>query len=183
MRTVSLMFAFIGLIYINLSGSGSWSSSSDISLSLNLPKVYFMNIETSEEISDFSYTISSTNKDAGITLEPHVQDIASISAISNDRNGYVIKITKSANNFALTNSDPDAPNIKYTLKIASGDNHTGSSNINQANTELLSVNPSDDPKRLHVKEAKLQINIPRTKNLIFDDPQFNDTITLGVVAK
>lgn len=161
---------------------GTSGTSANLSLSLTLPKLYYMNVDKTESITGFTYALDTSGSTPTIKLSSYQQEIASILALSNDRTGYVIKVTSSTNSFALKNSDSSPASIAYTLSVADGSNYTGCSDVNTVNTALVTVGAASSISDLYVNGASLKINLPETSDLMFDNTAFSDALTIAISA-
>jgi len=185
--SIAMVFTMTYVVELNAEPTG-WmggdnGASTNMTLSLSLTKKYFMNVDKTEDISGFSYDIDTSGAAPTIRFDSHLQEIAGIDAISNDKTGYVIKVSSSGNGFKLKNSDAVPAEIAYSLQVASGTNHTGSSSVNTAGSNLISVGTASAFSELYVDNASLKINIPQTDNLFFDNTVFTDTLTLAIAAE
>ena len=122
---------FFVLLVSNMFGSqevSEWTDgASSLGISLNLPKLYYVSVESSDIEIDIEFAVDNDNDEEPIiTLNDYVQEIASISSISNDSSGYSIKIVSTTNNFTLQNNDAIPVNIPYTLQVDTGENYKGS---------------------------------------------------------
>ena len=178
---------FFVLLFVNAFAKqelSEWSSgASNLGISLNLPKLYYVSVENSNVSIDVEFAVDHDNDEKPtITLNDYVQEIASISSISNDSSGYSIKIVGTNNNFTLQNNDAIPVNIPYSLQVDTGDNYAGSSNVNSDNSSLITIGAASDLKKLYVKDAKIKIHIPSVSGLVIDDTTFSDTLTISIVA-
>jgi hypothetical protein len=162
---------------------GSSGGSVNFALNLLLAQKYYINVNKTEDITGFTYDVDTTGDTPSIKFSSYTQEIGSIDAVSNDRTGYSIKTTSSANGFALKNSDSLPASIPYTLEVPSGSNYTGPSGVNSSNSVLISVGTASNAGDLYVNGASLRINIPEKTGLIFASNSFSDTLTIAVAAE
>jgi hypothetical protein len=177
----------IGLIicsnFIFATEESSWgSSSSSLGITLSAPKLYYISVENSDISLDVDFAIDNSGDQPVIELDSFVQEIATISAISNDKTGYNIKIVKTKNNFILQNKDTMPASIPYSIEVDNGKNYTGSTDITKNNSSIISVGPSSNNKKLFVKDAKIKIRIPPISGLAIDNTVFSDTLTISIVS-